>query len=104
MEWTTLVTKLLGTPEQVDTCAGFPGYLHRWVIFANRRFKVYLHHSCNENLTVDLRPYPKKLLSIGFVNSHKRYSASDLSPIADGAAWMVLITKSSHGLQAIYRE
>jgi len=98
---TSLVTKLLGAPEEVDTCARFPGHLHRWMIFANQRFKVYLHRSSNEELTVDLQPYPKRLLSIGFVTSNKGGSAGELSPLADRAAWMVLITKSSHGLREI---
>lgn len=103
VELTSLVTKLLGAPEEVDMCTRFPGHLHRWVIFANDRFKVYLHHSRNEDLTVDLRPYPERIISIGLVDSYKRGSAGDLAS-AYQAAWMVLITKSSHGLQEINRQ
>ena len=96
MELTSLVTKLLGAPEEVDTCARFRGHLHRWTIFANQRFMVYLHHSSNEGLTADLHSYPKRFLSIGLVDSYEGDSAGEVAPFADRTSWMVLITKSPH--------
>jgi hypothetical protein len=94
-----LVTKLLGPPEEVDTCARFPGYLHRWMVFGTQRFKVYLHHSSNEDLAVDLLSYPKRLISIGFVNSCREDCDGAPDACADRATWMVVIAKSSHNHQ-----
>jgi hypothetical protein len=56
-----LVAKLLGPPENVDTCPCLPGQVHRWMIFQNQRFRVYLHHSSSD-LLFDLSPYPEWLL------------------------------------------
>ena len=95
-----LVTKLLGPPEEVDTCARFPGYLHRWIVFGNQRFKVYLHHSFNEDLAVDLLPYPERLISIGLVNSYRDDYDEAPDACTDRATWMVVIAKSSRHHQA----
>ena len=93
VEMSDLVTKLLGPAEEVDTCACFPTHLRRWMIFGNRRFKVYLHHSCDEDWAVDLRPYPARLISIGLVNSCVDHSDAGLEPYANRVAWMVLVTQ-----------
>jgi hypothetical protein len=95
MEMTRLVTKLLGPPEQIDTLARFPGHLHRWMIFGTQNFKVYLHHSFNEDLNLDLCNYPRRFISLGIANSHIKDSASALKALSERAAWMVLIAKSS---------
>ena len=94
VEMSNLVTKLLGPAEEVDTCTSFPTHVRRWKIFGNRRFKVYLHHSCNEDWAVDLRPYPTRFISIGLVHSCQDHSDADVEAHANRAAWMVLIAKS----------
>jgi hypothetical protein len=96
---TILVTKLLGPPEEIETLACFPTRLHRWMIFGTRHFKIYLHHSLNNDVTVDFRNYPERFISFGIVNSCVDNSAGTLEVIPDRAAWMVLIAKSSQGEQ-----
>lgn len=98
-----LVTKLLGPPEEVDTPARFPGYLHRWMVFGSQRFNVYLHHSSNKDLTVDLLPYPERLISIGFGNSQRDDCDGALGACADRGTWMVVIARSSHNHQETHR-
>ena len=102
MEMESLVRKLLGPPEEVETVACFPAYLHRWMIFGTKHFKVYLHHSYNEDLTVNLCDYPERFISFGFVNSYED-SAGTLA-FSDRAAWMVLIAKLSRGRQKRARD
>jgi hypothetical protein len=103
VEMTSLVTKLLGPPEDVDTCARFPGHVHRWMIFGNQRFKVYLHHSSNEDLSADLLSYPERLISIGFVNSYSDNSVGARDACVDRATWMLLIAKSSQSHQRSHK-
>ena len=95
MEMASLVTKLLGPPEEVETFARFPVRLHRWMIFGTQNFRVYLHHSLNEDPTVNLCNYPETFISFGFLNSSMEDSAGSLGAFSDRAAWMVLIAKSS---------
>jgi hypothetical protein len=97
MGMTNLVTKLLGPPEEIDACGCLPAQLHRWLIFGNQHFKVYLHHSSQADLAADLRPYPERLISIGLANSSDEDSGGVSGTSADRAAWMVLITKAPHG-------
>jgi hypothetical protein len=97
VEMTSLVTKLLGPPEKIETLACFPTHLQRWMIFGTQHFKIYLHHWYGEDLNVDLRHYPERFISFGIVNSCVENSAGTLEVIPDRAAWMVLIAKSSHG-------
>ncbi len=101
LEITGLVSKLLGPPEEVGFCAR-PGHVHRWMIFGSQRFNVYLHHSSNEDLAVDLFPYPEKLISIGIVNSNRDSSDGAPAPCADRATWMLLIAKSSGGHRELH--
>jgi hypothetical protein len=102
MEMTRLVTKLLGPPEEIDTLTRFSAHLHRWMICGTQHFKVYLHHSLNEDLTVNLCNYPERFISFGFVNSYED-SAGTLA-FSDRSAWMVLIAKSSRGRQKRARD
>jgi hypothetical protein len=99
VEMTSLVTKLLGPPEEVELFACFPAHLHRWMIFGTQHFKVYLHHSFNKDVTVDLRNYPERFISFGFVKSYVGDSAGVPEVLPTRAAWMVLIAKPSHGEQ-----
>jgi hypothetical protein len=92
---TTLVTKLLGPPEKVEPVAFFPTYPHRWMIFETQYFKVYLHHTYNEDLDVDLRAYPGQFISFGFASSNGGTSAATPNAVRDRAAWVVLIAESS---------
>jgi hypothetical protein len=94
---TNLVTKLLGPPEEAGACSRLPAQLHRWLIFGNQHFKVYLHHSSQADLTTDLRPYPERLISIGLAKSSAEHSGEVRGTSPDRAAWMVLIAKSAHG-------
>jgi len=103
VEMMSLVTKLLGTPEEVATLSRFPNHAHRWMIFGNQHFKVYLHHSADDGLSIDLGPYPERLISIGLAKSYARESA-DISEVgADREAWMVLIAKSARSPENIPR-
>jgi len=99
---TTLVSKLLGPPEEVDLSAR-PGHAHRWMIFGSQRFNVYLHHSFNEDLALDLSPYAERLVSIGVVNSYRDSSDRSREPGADRATWMLLIAKSSRGHRELHK-
>jgi len=51
VEMMSLVTKLLGPPEEVATCSPSPNHAHRWMIFESQHFKVYLHHSANDGFS-----------------------------------------------------
>jgi len=99
VEMTTLVTKLLGPPENVEPFAFFPTHPHRWMIFETRYFKVYLHHTLNEDLEADLRSYPGQFISFGFANSDRGDSAA----VPDRPAWMVLIAKSPRQEERVER-
>jgi hypothetical protein len=101
VEMICLVTKLFGPPEEVATHSSFPNHAHRWRIFENQHFKVYLHHSANNGFSDDLGSYPKRLVSIGFAKSYVEKVADPLQAFADRAAWMVLIAKSAHGPENI---
>ena len=103
VEMMSLVTKLLGPPEEVGTCSPFPNHAHRWMIFGNQHFKVYIHHSAHDGFSDGLGSYPKKLISIGFAKSCAEQLADPLKVIVDRAAWMVLIAKSVHGPENIPR-
>ena len=103
VEMVSLVTKLLGAPEEVTPCSHFPNHAHRWMIFENQRFKVYLHHSANDGLSDGLGSYPKNLISIGVAKSCAQQLADPLKVTADRAAWMVLIAKSIHGPEHVRR-
>ena len=94
VEMTNLVTKLLGPPEEIGMCGRSPSHHHRWMIFGNQHFKVYLHHSPNESSSDDLFPYPARLISIGLARSYARESGNTLEALGDRAAWMVLIAES----------
>jgi len=95
VEMTSVITKLLGPPQEVGICTPFPVRLHRWVVFGNQRFKVYLHHSSHADLTVvDLFLYPKRFLSFGVVTSDAKNSGGVLNPSEDQAAWMIMIANS----------
>ena len=96
-----LVTKLLGLPEEIGMWGRSPNHDHRWMIFENQHFKVYLHHSPNDDSTVDLGPYPERLISIGFAKSSTRKASDALEVPGDREAWMVLIAKSVHGPENI---
>ena len=99
----SLVTKLLGPPEEVPTCGFLPHPIHRWMIFENQHFKVYLHHSSNEVIGDGLASYPKSLISIGLATSCAEQLVDPLKVSAERAAWMVLIAKPIHGRQNISR-
>ena len=101
VEMMNLVMKLLGPPEEVATCSPFRNHAHRWMIFENQHFKVYLHHSANDAFSDGLGSYPKGLMSIGFEKSCAEQLADPLKVSADRAAWMVLIAKSVHGPENI---
>lgn len=103
VEMMSLVTKLLGPPEEVTTCGVLANHIHRWMIFENQRFKVYLHHSANDGLSDGLGSYPNNLISIGVAKSCAQQLADPLKVTADRAAWMVLIAKSIHGPEHVRR-
>ena len=89
---TSLVTKLLGPPEEI---AGFPTHLDRWKIFANKRLKVFLEHSCGSDWSGDVSTYPRRFLAVGFAESNLDETAAQLELFHDCAAWTVLIGSSS---------
>ena len=101
VEMKSLVTKLLGPPEEIGMYGRSHNPDHRWMIFGNQHFKVYLHHSPNDVSSVDLGPYPEKLISIGLEKSYTRQSSDVLEVLGDREAWMVLIAKSEHGPENI---
>lgn len=103
VEITRLVTKLLGPPDNIDTSARLSGHVQRWMIFGNQRFRVYVHHSSREDLSLDLCTYPERLISIGLVNSWTKDSREVLETGGNGAAWMVLIARLPHGAPRVAR-
>ena len=103
VEMMSLVTKLLGPPEEVTPCSPFPNHAHRWMIFENQHFKVYLHHSANDGFSGGLDSYPKRLISIGFAKSCAKQISDPLRVFADRAAWMLLIAQSAPGPESIPR-
>ncbi len=100
MEMASLVTKLLGPPEEIDPCARSRHHAHRWMICGNQHFKVYLHHTSNEDLAADLLPYPQQLLSMGFGNYTNNFDGAP-SACADRSTWMLLIAKPPHSQQEL---
>jgi hypothetical protein len=92
VEMTWLVTKLLGPPEEIT---GSPTRLDRWKIFANKRLRVYLQHSCGTDWSGDVSAYPKRFLGLGFAESNMDETAAQPELFYDRAAWTVLIGSSS---------
>jgi hypothetical protein len=91
---TNLITKLLGPPEEVRGYGRFPALMHRWLIFWNQHFKVYLHHWSQADLTADLQRYPEAFISIGLAKEPAEDSGEVLGKPGGRVAWMVLIAKS----------
>src|SRR3954463_4703396 len=96
----SLVTKLLGPPEEVTPCSPFPNHAHRWMIFENQHFKVYLHHSANDCFSCGLDSYPKRLISIGFAKSCAKQISDPLRVFAHQAAWKLLISRAGTGAES----
>jgi hypothetical protein len=90
---TSLVTRLLGPPEEVEANTCFPNPLRRWMIFANQHFKVYLQRSSNKDLASDFFVYPGALISVGCVNSYVREPTEVLQATPDRMAWILVISK-----------
>ena len=101
VEMKSLLTKLLGPPEEIGMDGRVPNHDHRWMIFSNEHFKVYLHHSPNDAASVDFDSYPERLISIGFAKSCAQTSSDALEVLGDREAWMVLVAKSAHGPENI---
>jgi len=97
MELTSLVTKLLGPPEEINGSGHCPARLYRWVVFGNKHLSVYLHHVFGNAWSEDLRSYPRRFISVGLTESYLEDAAKGLDDFSDQAAWMVLIGKSSPG-------
>jgi len=95
VEITNLVTKLLGPPEEFIENAAHPTHLYRWMIFGNKRFRVYLHHSLGDDWNENLCREPKSFISLGFVKSGLEDGPRGIDILSDRAAWMVLIGRSS---------
>jgi hypothetical protein len=97
VEMKSLVMKLLGPPEEIGICARSHNRAHRWMIFGNQHFKVFLHHSPNDASSGGLSLYPERLISIGLEKLHTRKSSGASHVSGNREAWMVLIAKSVHG-------
>jgi hypothetical protein len=95
----SLVTRLLGPPEEIGLYGRSSNHDHRWMIFGNQHFKVYLHHSPNDAASANFGPYPDRLISFGFAKSYKSSDAAEV--LGDREAWMVLVAKSVHGPENI---
>ena len=95
MEITSLVTRLLGPPEEIDGYDRCPTRLYRWVVFGNKHLTVYLHHVFGNTCGGDLHSYPRGFISVGWAESCLEDAAKGLDVFPDQAAWMVLIGKAS---------
>ena len=91
MEIASLVTKLLGPPEEFNGTSRNPTRLCRWTIFGNKRFNVYLHHSFGDDWNENLVRHPKRFISVGLVRSCLENAAMGIDIPPDRATWMVLI-------------
>jgi|SRR5579884_2318593 len=100
VEMKSLVTKLLGPPEEIGMYGRPSNHDRRWMIFGNQRFKVYLHHSPHDASGLDLGPYPERLISIGFAKSYTGIS-TDALHAGDREAWILLLARSDHGPENI---
>lgn len=95
MEITQLITRLFGSPQEIDGGGRFPTRLYRWTLFTKGNLKIHLHHSIGDDWTGDPREYPRRFISVGFAKSCTDETASGLEGLPDRAAWMVLIGKST---------
>ena len=103
MEITSLVTKLLGPPVELVENTAHPTRLYRWMIFGNKRFKVYLHHSLGDDWNENLCRDPKRFISVGIVKSCLVDGPRGIDILPDRAAWMVSIGKPSQGAKSSAR-
>jgi hypothetical protein len=95
---TTLITKMLGPPEEIDAWDSCSTHLYRWTIFGNKRFNVYLDHFVGEHWSGNLHSYPDHFISVGLAESYPTETRNALNAFANRAAWMVLIGESSLGV------
>lgn len=61
-----LLTRLFGTPEEINGGNRCPTYLWRWTIAQRKgHLGVYLHHFVGDDWSLDLHDHPKRFISIG---------------------------------------
>jgi hypothetical protein len=60
-----ILTKLFGSPEEINGANRCPTYLYRWFLLRTRWFKAYVHHFVADDWSLDLHDHPKRFISIG---------------------------------------
>lgn len=89
MDMTGLITKFLGSPEDIHGWDQLT-HLHRWTIFRNKRFQVFLDHSDIQDWDGNLNNYPERFFSVGLAQSEE---GTQVYPAR--AAWVLLVGGSS---------
>jgi hypothetical protein len=61
-----ILSRLFGTPEEINGGKRCPTHLWRWTILKWRgKFSLYLHHFVGDDWSRDLHDHPKRFISIG---------------------------------------
>lgn len=60
-----ILSRLFGTPEEINGRNICPTYLYRWIVMKTRWFNVYLHHFVSDDWSLDLHDHPKRFISVG---------------------------------------
>jgi hypothetical protein len=97
VDMTGVISTFLGFPEEIN---GWDRrrltHQHRWTIFTNKRFQVFLDHSDAQDWHANLHNYPERFIAVGLAQSE----ANGTQAFRDRAAWMLLFGRSSLGTKS----
>jgi len=93
MEIIRLARKLLGPPEEIGG-HNLRASRHRWTIFGNHHFKLYLYRFIGDGGSGG-NDYPRRFISVSLVKSNGEETAQEPEAFPDPAVWMLLIGKPS---------
>lgn len=81
------LTKLFGTPEEINGANRCPTYMYRWTLAKCGYIKVYLHKFVGDDWSLDLHDHPKRFISIGLWGEYKEQTPNSTT-IQRGTEWM----------------
>lgn len=78
LKYHSALSKLFGSPEEINGANRCPTYLYRWIAYGGRKresllvrilgqplFKAYFHHFVADDWSLDLHDHPKRFISVG---------------------------------------
>ena len=69
-----LLTRLWGSPEEVNGAGRCPTYLYRWHLASAFDCKLYIHRFVRDDWSTDRHDHPKRFISIGLWGSYLEHT------------------------------